>query len=344
MSACGSHDHDHDHEQQFNSLTALKMAALAESNITYEQLEDLEREFEEAETDIIRYQYEKSQPLYEKRQAIISQIPNFWPLVLEQCPPDIDEFIQPLDSNLLLSALKSISVRRFEIDNGGKGDPRSVAIRFEFEENDYFEDKVLEKKFYFRYAREFSGLVSEPVAIKWKDAKHDLTDGLLGLAKKLYDEDSESYTVKFDDKGKEIKRTKPLSATEKQLKEKMESVGMDGVSFFAWFGYVGRRVSAEESAAEVARIRAEVEARKAGKVDEKDEDEDMEDEEDEDEEDEDDFEIFPPGDDLAHAIVMDLWPEALKYFTSAQELEDGFSDMSDDEDEDEAPTLKKVKA
>lgn len=49
MSDCGSHDHSH--EQQFDNLTALKMAALAESNITYEQLEDLEREFEDAETE-----------------------------------------------------------------------------------------------------------------------------------------------------------------------------------------------------------------------------------------------------------------------------------------------------
>lgn len=286
------------------------------------------------------------QPLYEKRQAIISQIPNFWPLVLEQAPAEVDEFIQPLDSNLLLSALKSISVRRFEIDNGGKGDPRSIAIRFEFEENDHFEDKVLEKKFYYRYARDFAGLVSEPVAIKWKDAKHDLTEGMLDLVKKIYDEDPESFTIQYDEKGKEKKREKPLSATEKALKAKMEEAGMGGVSFFAWFGYVGRRVTAEESAAEDAKVRAEAQARKDGKAEEKDEDEDMEDDEDEDEEDEDDFEIFPPGDDLAMAIAMDLWPEALKHFTNAQD-DDGLSDMDfedDDEDDEEAPALKNVKA
>lgn len=326
--------------EQFSSLTAIKMAALAESPVTYEQLADLEHEFEEVETEVLRFQYEKSKPLYEKREAILKQIPNFWPLVLEQAPPDIDEFIQPLDANVLLS-LKSLQVSRFEIENGGKGDPRSVAIRFEFAENEHFEDKVIEKKFYYRYARDYEGLVSEPVEIKWKDAKKDLTDGLLSLVKKVYDEDAEAFTIQYDANGKEKKREKPLTDNEKLLKEKMDATALNGISFFAWFGYVGRRISAEESAAQLAKIRKEIQERKDGKAEEKEEDEDMD--VDDDDEDEDDFEIFPPGDELAQAIVMDLWPEALKYFTSSAEIDDA-SDMDfESDDEEEAPPLKKVK-
>lgn len=271
-----------------------------------------------------------SKPIYEKRQSLVSQIPNFWPLVLEQAPPDIDEFIQPLDSNLLLSALTSISVSRFELDeNKAGGDPRSVAIRFEFSENDHFEDRVLEKKFWYRHADagDFSGLVSEPVAINWKDGK-DLTDGLLGLVKKVWDEDPNAFRVPSSEEQKEAaankgkKEQKPLSAAQKALKEKMDATGLGGVSFFAWFGYVGRRVTAEESAAAAAEMREDMKARKEGKpapnasAESKDEeDHEMGDDED-DEDDEDDFEIFPPGDELAQAIVMDLWPDALKYFSA----------------------------
>ncbi|CRK43493.1 hypothetical protein BN1723_019208, partial [Verticillium longisporum] len=111
-----------------------------ESPISYEQLAAIEREFEDVETEIIRKQYELTRPLYEKRQAIISKIPNFWPLVLEQAPPDIDEYIQPQDSALLLAALKNVSVSRFDIENGAQGDPRSVSIKLEFGDNDFFED------------------------------------------------------------------------------------------------------------------------------------------------------------------------------------------------------------
>jgi tetrahydromethanopterin S-methyltransferase subunit B len=59
--------------QQFNSLTALKMAALAESNVTYEQLEDLEREFEDAETDISMFPL---LPLYQDFPARSSRHPT----------------------------------------------------------------------------------------------------------------------------------------------------------------------------------------------------------------------------------------------------------------------------
>jgi hypothetical protein len=94
---------------------------------------------------------------------------------------------------------------------------------------------------------------------------------------------------------------------------------MGGVSFFAWFGYIGEYVSAEESRASIEEEKEERRKRKAGeKVTKDDEDEDMEDDdEDEDDEDEedDDLDIFPMGDAVAMAIADDLWPGALKYFS-----------------------------
>ena len=253
----------------------------------------------------VRQQTKLTKPLYEKRQAVVSKIPNFWPLVLEQAPPDIDEFIQPTDSAILLTALTGLSVSRFEIENGNNGDPRSVAIRLEFSENEYFEDKVLEKKFWYRHDKDGDGsLVSEPVDIKWKAGK-DQTNGLLGMVKAVWDEEVAA--------GKQWSPVKPSEYTAKQkaLKEKIEKVGLGGMSFFAWFGYRGSRISAEASKAAKEKVAAEREAHKRGE----NTDQEMDDDDDEEEEDEMELEIFPEGDSLAVAISDDLWPGALRYFS-----------------------------
>lgn len=246
-------------------------------------------------------------PLYEKRHKIVSQIPNFWPLVFEQAPPDIDEFIQPSDSSLLLSSLTSLSVTRFEIEDGKKGDPRSLCFRFEFSDNDHFEDKVIEKKFWQRHSKSgWTGLVSEPVEIHWKKGK-DLTGGLLGTVKKVWD------AQQARGKGGDAK-IQELSADEKSLKKKIENTGLGGLSFFAWFGYVGRSVSAEESQEALNKAQKERMARQEGKQQNSDGEDDNEEEED-DEDDENELEIFPEGDSLAIHISEDLWPNAIKYFS-----------------------------
>ncbi|KAL2141345.1 hypothetical protein VTI28DRAFT_2526 [Corynascus sepedonium] len=305
---------------------------LEEAQISYEELSDLEQEFDDVETEIIRQQYALSKPLYARRAELLTKIPNFWPLVLEQAPMDIDEYIQPSDSAILLSSLKNLSVSRFELDADEKnGDPRSIAIRFEFAENEHFEDTVLEKKFWWRQSKDgFAGLVSEPVEIKWKPGK-DLTEGLLSLAKAVYDEQVAKPKVENKDKKAKV----VLTDKQKALKEKIDQTGMGGVSFFAWFGYIGEYISAEESKQAIEEEREERRKRKAGEPVPKDEDEEMED--DDDEELEDDLDIFPTGDAVAMAIADDLWPGALKYFIQAQE-QDGISELdfeTDEEDEDE---------
>jgi hypothetical protein len=314
----------------------------------------------------VRQQYAISKPLYAKREQLLAKIPNFWPLVLEQAPMDIDEYIQPSDSAILLSSLKSLSVSRFELDADEKhGDPRNIAIRFEFAENEHFEDSVLEKKFWWRQSKDgFTGLVSEPVEIRWKNGK-DLTDGLLGLVKAVYDE--QKNKPKPTDKKAKVE----LTEKQKALKEKIDQTGMGGVSFFAWFGYIGEYVTAEESKAAIEEEKEERRKRKAGEeVKKDDEDEEMDEDDEDEEEEEDDLDIFPMGDAVAMAIADDLWPGALKYFSKflvaflgqqiliannatvqAQE-QDMMSELdfeSDDEDEDDemedsVPHHKKKKA
>ncbi|KAK7910904.1 hypothetical protein PG985_013385 [Apiospora marii] len=322
--------------------------------VSYEQLGDLEKEFEDNEVEIIRHQVAMNKPLYEKRAKILEGLPGFWPLVLEQAPPDVDQYIQPSDSAVLLSSLMNLTVSHFEIENGGQGDPRSIAIRLEFTENDYFEDRVLEKKFWHRRAKSgWTGLVSEPVPIKWKKPGKDLTQGLLDLVVKVWEEDQKRGADKAP-----ITKAKDYTPAQKELKKKIETVGMGGVSFFGWFGFRGFPISEEESRVATEKDKENRRLRAEGKpVPDEDEDED------EDEEDEDDdpygLEIFPDGDELAIAISEDMWPSAIKYFTSAQEqgdmsdidFEDGMDEDDEDEDEEEEeattskePPAKKRKA
>ena len=262
----------------------------------------------------VRKQTELTRSLYERRSKIVSQIPGFWPLVFEQAPPDIDEYIQPTDSALLLSSLTALSVSRFEIEDGGNGDPRSVSIRFEFAPNDWLEDAVIEKKFWYRRSKDgWSGLVSEPVEIRWKEGK-DLTQGLLGLAKRVWEEEKAAQA-----KGEKTD-SKELTKTQKELQEEIETIGLGGVSFFAWFGYAGKMISAEESQAateqenEVRKLQREgKEIPESLRTPEKEKEEGKEGDDDDDE---DSLEIFPDGDSLAIALSDDLWPGAVKYFST----------------------------
>ncbi|KAI0884402.1 nucleosome assembly protein [Annulohypoxylon maeteangense] len=306
---------------------------------TYEELMDLEKEFDDVETEIIRQQVAMNKTLYEKRAALIAKIPNFWALVFEQAPPDLDQYIQPSDSAVLLSSLTSVSVSHFEIENGGKGDPRSVSIKFEFSENDWFEDKVLEKKFWYRVSKDGEeGLVSEPVPIKWKSAEKDLTQGMLDLVLKVWENDKKNPPADST----KIKKEKNYTPDEKALKEKIEATGLGAVSFFGWFGFRGLNISAEESRLAIEEDKKRRAERAAGKIPDL---EAVEDDEDEDE-DEDPLalEIFPDGEEVALTTSDDLWPNAIKYFSQAQEVdvsdvdfEDEDEEMGDDDDEEEKP-------
>jgi hypothetical protein len=350
------------------------MSTLEESPVTYEELADIERDFEDVEMQIswyppptarqreslelpgagpqhwrslrlprsarrtladmlsiVREQVGLTKELYQKRHEIVSQIPNFWPLVIEQAPPEIDAYIQPSDSALLLSSLTSLRVTHFELEENCNpdGDPRNVAIRWEFSENDYFEDRVLIKKFWHRRAKDgWTGLVSEPVNIRWKKGK-DLTGGLLGLVKRVWELEQELERDGKKNNGKKMSsqeralKEKGLASEKNALKKKIENTGLGGLSFFAWFGYRGNRVSVEESELANRKEQDRRRLQKAGKeppstpVADEDEDEDGDGDEDEDEE---DLEIFPDGDSLAVTITEDLWPGAIKYFSKSYEL------------------------
>lgn len=129
-------------------------------------------------------------------------------------------------------------------------------MRWAFSENEYFTDAVLEKRFWYRRARDgWSGLVSEPVNIQWKKDR-DLTGGLLDLVCKAWEVEKKESKEKG----------KGLSPEQKALKKKIDNTGMGGLSFFAWFGFIGRKISAEESKEATELERERRGARKSGGV------------------------------------------------------------------------------
>ena len=304
------------------------MAVADPSPVSYEDLALLEDEFDHVDTEIMRKQYELSASIYAKRSSAVQKIDHFWALVMEQSPPEVSQYIQPQDSRIFAESLRSIEVRRPELDVQGTGNPRSISIKLEFAPNDDFEDTVLEKTFYHRRARDgWTGLVSEPVKIHWKPGK-DLTEGLIDGATALWEA-----------------RKKVGDMTAKGLPEytslakKVENWNGMNTSFFTWFGWVsGRRwVSEEESTVandkhESKRERRKSNSNQAQEVPE--EDAALEDAEAE--LDDEDVEVHEAGEDIAVAFAEDIWPNAIKYFTQAQEDDEEMSELDFEEDEEDA--------
>ncbi|CAN9279446.1 unnamed protein product [Alternaria alternata] len=308
-----------------------------EISARFEELAALEHEFEDVEEEIIRQAEALQSPLYQKRAEFIKKIPHFWSLVFEQAPPEIDNFIQPTDSKVFAECLETFEVSRFEL-NDPNGSPRSFSFKFGFADNEYFEDKVLEKKFWFRKTKDWQGLVSEPVKINWKKGK-DLTAGLTDAAYKL----GETRKKITTDTAKGAAFEKEVLTDEYQdLARKIETATDASVSFFGLFAFVSgyRWVSAEESAQAAKEEKERFEKiRRGEKVDDEDDDE-------ENMRDFQEIEVFPGGDEVATIIAEDMWQNAIKYYKGTFDEDEDDEDLSDldvmdasddDEDDDQEP-------
>ncbi|EEH23214.2 hypothetical protein PABG_05425 [Paracoccidioides brasiliensis Pb03] len=225
--------------------------------------------------------------------------------------------------------------------------------------------------------RVWEGLVSEPVRIQWRSKEVDPTKGLLDAACNL----AEAERKVGEGKKVTVEQRLELSEYETVVTEvaKVEAEAHlhadcsddenhdhdhdhdhdderpSGISFFAWFGYRGRDISAEESEAAVKEdevywakvaggeeVEEEKEKEEAGKEGEEEDEDDYDDDDDEDGLM--NAEIFPDGDELAVALSEDLWENALKYYVQSFEEKDDFGsdnefDMDwmngDDDEEDE---------
>lgn len=261
-----------------------------------------------ADIRVVRKAEALQSPLYKKRAEFVAKIPHFWSLVFEQAPPEIDNFIQPTDSKVFAECLSMFEVSRFEL-NEPNGSPRSFSLKFGFTENEYFEDKELEKKFWFRKTKDWQGLVSEPVKINWKKGK-DLTGGLTDAAYKLGEMRTKLAT---DTANGAARKEEAKSAEYKKLAQKIETATDASVSFFGLFSFVSgyRWVSAQESAQAAKEEKERFEKIRRGEKVEEEEDEE------EDQLDYQEIEVFPGGDEVATIIAEDMWPNAIKYYSTS---------------------------
>jgi hypothetical protein len=243
----------------------------------------------------------------------VKNIPNFWSLVFEQAPPEIDNFIQPTDSKVFAECLDTFEVSRFEL-NDPKGSPRSFSLKFGFKENEYFEDKVLEKKFWFRKSKDWAGLVSEPVKINWKKDK-DLTGGLTDAAYKLGEVRRKAAVDTSDAKARKAEvNTKEYKSLAKQIETATDA----SISFFGIFAFVSgyRWVSASENEQVLKEDKEKFEKIKRGETIEEDDDDELEEPQDYQE-----IEVFPGGDEVATIIAEDMWANAIKYYSTRIHLD-----------------------
>ncbi|KAI9750825.1 MAG: hypothetical protein M4579_006287 [Chaenotheca gracillima] len=308
---------------------------------TWEELALLEKDFDEVDTEVLRHQNVLQAPLYKKRSEILSRTPEFWPTAFQSAPPEVESYVQMSDIDLI-GHIVNLDVTRFEIpphSDAPGGNPRSLSFRFEFRENEYIEDKVLEKKFWFRRTKDFlhAGLVSEPVKITWKKGK-DLTEGLTDAAVAAWEAEKKSAQSTTNGANGDKKKT-PLPE-QQALAERMRTVSDSSVSFFAWFAFRGRHVSAEESAAANKKDAANRELIRQGKEAPKVDDAEYPDP------DEinlhEDMEVFPDGEELAIALSDDLWANALKFYTETYDESGDESGFEEDLDSDEIFDLEKL--
>jgi hypothetical protein len=170
---------------------------------------------------------------------MVSQIPHFWALVFEEAPPEVDHYISPSDSELMGECLIGFEAEKFEVEV----EPRSFILRFRFAKNKWFEDEVLEKRFWYRQTEDpWQGLVSEPVKIHWKRG-FDLTRGLTDAVMAFWDR----FQALKDPNAKGFENLQSLPEYRELAAKVSKSDPME--SFFTFFSFISgyRYVSAEES-------------------------------------------------------------------------------------------------
>jgi hypothetical protein len=228
----------------------------------------------------------KQRPLLEKRNAITSAIPDFWPRVIEEASDALgfDEHITPEDAEALTHLVELNVVR----PNVEKGDPRDVEITFKFKESDYMPAQTVTKLFTYQSTKPgLTGLISTPTPITWKPGK-DLTAGINQAAIEAFEERKAKKDAK-NGKG---------SAKLGKKEEKLQKLLAKNSSFFVWFSYTGAHHDLGESEDDDDDLEKMVDDKYLGPV-----------------------EAFPYGDELAVQIAEDLYPTAIKYFSMYHALD-----------------------
>uniref|UniRef100_A0A8B9JE97 SET nuclear proto-oncogene b n=1 Tax=Astyanax mexicanus TaxID=7994 RepID=A0A8B9JE97_ASTMX len=155
---------------------------------------EIDRLNEQASEEILKVEqkYNKlRQPFFQKRSELIAKIPNFWVTTFVN-HPQVSALLGEEDEEAL-HYLTRVEVTEFEDIKSG------YRIDFYFDENPYFENKVLSKEFHLNESGDPS---SKSTEIKWKAGK-DLTKRAgqtqNKAGKKRQHEEPESFFTWFTD-------------------------------------------------------------------------------------------------------------------------------------------------
>lgn len=181
-------------------------------------LADCEQEMDKAEVDASVYRIRKTQSIYKKRREILTQIPQFWYIVLAE-NDDFPDYVRNEDLKYI-EYITDIYVHYKVADSNTSENPRdfSITVSFKDEENDepLISTQEVTKHFHSYVEDGEEKLSSSPVSIEWPAELNDINPILI---KK--------------NKGKE------LSANDK----KNYRLGMK--SFFSWFSWTGEKPGKE---------------------------------------------------------------------------------------------------
>ncbi|KAI0535414.1 hypothetical protein GGR58DRAFT_443422 [Xylaria digitata] len=311
---------------------------------TIKELHLFEAAISDVDTEVTAKQYLMSRDIFAARQKTIAKIPSFWAVTFDNAATELEAAVTPADLEVFSAALTSVEVTRPEIPASAKpsdlgldkfGEPRSLQFTFRFGDNEWFSDKELTKTFYFRYGKDGSaGLVSEPIKINWKSPAKDLTQGLSDAALAFWNAQKADASQKLDGVlANDARHARDAAAKElpeyKSLAKQLENNVEGALSFFNFFSYRGRWISAAEHVEAKAELLAKRKAAQAGQEMEEDDDDDDDDE---------DFteeavETFPAGHEVAVTIAEDIFPNAIDYFMGNTIDSDIEIDEDDDEDE-----------
>ncbi|KAI5920296.1 hypothetical protein F4810DRAFT_683433 [Camillea tinctor] len=310
---------------------------------TVKELQLLNASLADVDLEITAKHYLLTQSIFAQRQQTISKIPGFWAVAFDNASNELEAAITSDDQEIFAKALTAIELTRPEIPTGAQatdsgldkfGEPRTLNFKFHFKENEWFTDSVLEKTFYFRYGKDrSSGLVSDPVKINWKPGK-DLTEGLTDAAFAFWTAQKNNSSQQLDGVlNNEARHARDKAAKEipeyKTLSKLLEDKVTGAISFFNFFSYRGRWISAAEHKEAKAELVARRQAAAAGQEEKEEEEDDDDDDEDFTEE---EVETFPPGHEVAVTIAEDIWPNAIDYFMD--DSIDSDIDLEDDDEDD----------
>lgn len=181
-------------------------------------LAECEQEMDKAEIDASVYRIRKTQSIYKKRRQILTQIPQFWYIVLAE-NDDFPDYVTS-DDLKYIEYITDIYVHYKVADSESSENPRdfSITVAFKDDENDepLVATQEITKHFHSYIEDGEEKLSSSPVSVEWPKELSEINPTLIkkNKGKDLSSEDKKNYRL-----------------------------GMK--SFFSWFSWTGTKPGKE---------------------------------------------------------------------------------------------------